>query len=108
MDRIKAWLSGFLSADSPQSMTRALMLVGGYGVGAIATADAVILLAVAWRVHQGLALMDVTAALVGSAGVIGALAAFAWGQARERSVKSDPAAPVTRGTVVMAAQAEDR
>jgi hypothetical protein len=106
MQRITGWLNRFLRADAPESMTRALMLIGGYGVGLIATSDAAILLAVAYRVQQGLAVMDVTAALLGSATVIGALAAFAWGQARERSKGTPPApdAPAPRPTVVIGQQ----
>lgn len=99
---LRKWLDAFLRADSPQSMTRAMMAVGGASIFLVSLADAGVLAAVAYRVWNGLELKDPSAPLLASATVIGALAAFAWGQARERSkAPAAPDAPPARPTQVV-------
>lgn len=80
-----AWLARFLRSDSPESMTRALMAACGVSIAMVAATDCVLIAAVAYRVRYGLTASDPSPTLLGSATVIGALAAAAWGQARERT-----------------------
>ena len=100
--RLRAWLEGFVRADSPMSMTRAMMAAFSLAAVGVGTAGNLLLVAVAWRVVRGDPHpADVSANLYGAAALVGALAAGAWGQARERTISppgTSPNGPAPRQT----------
>lgn len=98
------FLEDLLRSDSPRSMTRANMAIGGGGVIVVLAGHFMVQVAVAYRVRYGLTVPDLSWESIGVASIIGALGVFAWGQARERSKTPPAGGPPVRPTTTLERQ----